>query len=45
VLSKATSTYAKTWGLGGTPQDNTGDPSAGTNQLIQIDYTGLTPAP
>ena len=45
VLSKTTSTYAKTWGLGGTPQDVTGDPSAGSNQLIFVDYTGLTPAP
>ena len=45
VLSKTTSTYAKTWGLGGTPQDITGNPGAGTYQLIQIDYTGLTPAP
>ena len=45
VLSKATSTYAKTWGLGGTPQDISGDPSAGSYQLIQIDYTGLAPAP
>ena len=45
VRSKTTSTYAKTWGLGGTPQDITGDPGAGTYQLIQIDYTGLTPAP
>jgi hypothetical protein len=45
VLSKTTSTYAKTWGLGGTPQDNTGDPLSGTYQLIQIDYTGLALAP
>jgi hypothetical protein len=45
VLSKATSTYAKTWGLGGTPQDISGDLSAGSYQLIQIDYTGLAPAP
>jgi hypothetical protein len=45
VLSKASSTYAKTWGLGGTPQDISGDPGAGTYQLIQIDYTGLAPAP
>jgi hypothetical protein len=45
VLSKATSTYAKIWGLGGTPQDISGDPGAGTYQLIQIDYTGLAAAP
>jgi Na+-translocating ferredoxin:NAD+ oxidoreductase RnfD subunit len=45
VLSKTTSTYAKTWGLGGTAQDSTGDPGAGSYQLIQIDYTGLALAP
>jgi hypothetical protein len=45
VLSKTTSMYAKTWGLGGTPQDTTGDPLSGTYQLIQIDYTGLALAP
>jgi hypothetical protein len=45
VISKTTSTYAKTWGLGGTPQDVTGDPAAGSNQLIVIDYTGLALAP
>ena len=45
VLSKTTSTYSKTWGLGGTPQDITGDPTAGSYQVIQVDYTGLTPAP
>jgi hypothetical protein len=45
VLSKSTTSYAKIWGLGGTPQDITGDPTAATNQVIQIDYTGLTPAP
>ena len=45
VLSKTTSTYAKTWGLGGTPQDSTGGPGARTYQLIQIDYTGLALAP
>jgi hypothetical protein len=45
VLSRTSSTYAKTWGLGGTPQDITGDPTAATNQVISIDYTGLAPAP
>jgi len=45
VLSRTTSVYAKTWGLGGSPQDLTNDPSAGNYQLIQVDYTGLTPAP
>jgi len=45
VLSRTTSTYAKTWGLGGTPQDITGDPGAGSYRVIQVDYTGLTPAP
>ena len=44
VLSKATSTYNKTWGLGGPQQDANGN-AIGTNQLIQIDYTGLTLAP
>jgi len=45
VLSRTTSTYAKTWGIGGTLQDITGDPNAGSYQLIYVDYTGLTPAP
>jgi len=45
VLSRTTSTYAKIWGLGGTPQDLTGDPTAATNEVISIDYTGLAPAP
>jgi hypothetical protein len=36
VISKATSPYAKIWGI----QD-----SGGANQLIFVDYTGLTPAP
>jgi hypothetical protein len=45
VLSRTSSTYAKIWGLGGTPQDITGDPTAATNQVISIDYTGLAPAP
>ena len=40
MLSKATSTYNKTWGLGGPQQDANGN-AIGTNQLIQIDYTGL----
>lgn len=44
VLSKTTSTYAKTWGLGNYQQDSNGN-QIGTNQLIQTDYTGLTPAP
>jgi Na+-translocating ferredoxin:NAD+ oxidoreductase RnfD subunit len=38
VLSKASSSYAKTWGLSGTPDDPTTD-------LIFVDYTGLAPAP
>jgi hypothetical protein len=38
VLSKATSSYAKTWGLSGAPDDPTTD-------LIFVDYTGLAPAP
>jgi hypothetical protein len=45
VLSTTSSTYAKTWGIGGTLQDITGDPSAGSYQLINVDYTGLTAAP
>jgi hypothetical protein len=45
VLSTTTSTYAKTWGLGGTLQDITGNAGSGSYQLIQIDYTGLAPAP
>jgi hypothetical protein len=45
VLSRTTSTYSKTWGLGGTPQDITGNPNAAANQVISVDYTGLAPAP
>jgi hypothetical protein len=44
VLSTSTSTYTKTWGLGGTPIDTTGEP-IGNYQVIQVDYTGLAPAP
>jgi len=44
VLSTSTTTYAKTWGLGCCPLDTTGEP-VGDNQVIQVDYTGLAPAP
>jgi hypothetical protein len=40
VISKATSTYNKTWGLGFPQQDAEGN-FIDTNQLIQVDYTGL----
>jgi len=43
VLSKATTTYAKTWGLGYGQVDSNGNPIG--NQLICIDYTGLALAP
>ncbi|HSX80452.1 MAG TPA: hypothetical protein VLQ80_18015, partial [Candidatus Saccharimonadia bacterium] len=44
VLSTSTTTYAKTWGLGGSPVDTTGV-SLGDYRVIQVDYTGLAPAP
>ena len=44
VLSTSTSTYAKTWGLGGSPVDTTGEP-IGDYAVIFVDYTGLAPAP
>jgi hypothetical protein len=37
VLSQASSTYSKSWGLSGT--------KGSTYQVIIVDYTGLTPAP
>jgi hypothetical protein len=40
VVSKATSTYNKTWGLGYPQVDAEGN-AVGGNQLIQVDYTGL----
>jgi hypothetical protein len=44
VLSTSTTPYAKTWGLGGSPTDVTGEP-IGDYAVIFVDYTGLAPAP
>ena len=44
VISTSTTPYSKTWGLGGSPTDVTGEP-IGDYAVIFVDYTGLAPAP
>jgi hypothetical protein len=44
VLSTSTQSYAKTWGLGGSPANSNGEPNY-DYEVIFVDYTGLAPAP